>query len=234
MEIIGSLVLFIVFIFIYLMIVEIFVMLFRITGLPDEKARFQVVSMLTNSGYTTREAELVVNSRIRRKLSRFVMMFGYAFTVTIVSTVVNIFLQFRQSMTWGAVASIPMIVIVVVIAWFVRRSKWLNHLVDKIIQKIANKFIYKTQTNPIIIIDKYGELSIARIDIKFMPEKLNNITLIDSKVRAEYGINFLVRKNSDGEVIPKADTVFQVGDTLVVMGKESSIRDLFGVRLRIK
>ena len=51
MEIVGSIILFMIFIFAYLIIVEIFVVLFKLTGLSGEKARFQVISMLTNSGY---------------------------------------------------------------------------------------------------------------------------------------------------------------------------------------
>ena len=39
---------------VYWVITELFTMLFRFTGLPDERARFQVISLLTGCGYTTK------------------------------------------------------------------------------------------------------------------------------------------------------------------------------------
>ena len=93
----GSLILFVFFIIIYILISDIITIFFRLTGLTEEKARFQVISLLTNSGFTTRESESVVSSKVRRRLARATMLFGYAFTVTIVSTTVNFFMTLGKS-----------------------------------------------------------------------------------------------------------------------------------------
>ena len=37
---------------------------------PAEKARFQVISLLTGTGFTTRESEIVLSTRRRRRLAR--------------------------------------------------------------------------------------------------------------------------------------------------------------------
>ncbi len=229
MEIVGAIVLFVVFIFVYLIIAEIFVMLFRITGMTDEKARFQVISMLTNSGYTTKEAELVLDSRIRRKLARFVMMFGYAFTVTIVSTVVNIFLQFRHTLIGGAIAFIPIVVLVILLTWLVKKNRWINSMIDKFIRKIANKLIYDEKSNPIIIIDDYGDVVLAKVELMIIPNQLDNITLHDSNIKREYGINIMLKKTDNEEILPDANTKFNVGDIIVVMGKKKKIWELFDI-----
>ncbi|MBS9784579.1 MAG: TrkA C-terminal domain-containing protein [Oceanivirga sp.] len=213
-----------------MVIAEIFVMLFRITGLTDEKARFQVISMLTNSGYTTKEAELLVNSKIRRKLSRFVMIFGYAFTVTIVSTVVNVFLQFRDTFIGGAIALIPMVLGILAVLWFIKRSKWLSSFVDKIIMKIANRFLYDENSNPIIIIEDYGNLVLAKIELKIMPKELDGIGLSDSNIKSDYGINILFRKTLKGQFLPEANIVFEQGDKIIVVGTESKIRQVFELK----
>ena len=55
------------------------------TGLPDERARFQVMSLLTGCGFTTRESEAILSFRPRRRLALMTMIFGYAFNITIVS-----------------------------------------------------------------------------------------------------------------------------------------------------
>ncbi len=230
MEIIGALILFIVFMFIYTLIVEVFVMLFRITGLSDEKARFQVVSMLTNSGYTTREAELITNDKQRRKLARFVMMFGYAFTVTIVSTVVNIFLQFRKTVTVGAIASIPIIIIILFLTWFFKKNRLFNKWVDKIITKVAGKIINDKTANPVIIIDDYGNVVMAKIKLTMVPKELDGIELSKSNIKREHGINVVLKNNKDGESLAQSDTIFEIGDTVVVIGNENEIRKVFELK----
>lgn len=97
MDITGSIILFVVFIIVYSIIIETFTVLFRLTGLTQEKAKTQVISLLTNSGFTTSESEVILHSRKRRKLAQLTMMFGYSFTVIIVSVVVNIFLTLSRT-----------------------------------------------------------------------------------------------------------------------------------------
>ncbi len=229
MQLIGAIILFIVFIFVYLIIVEIFVMLFRITGLTDEKARFQVISMLTNSGYTTKEAELIVNSRRRRKLARFVMMFGYAFTVTVVSTVVNLFLQFRAEFTGSVVALVPIIAIIIFVCLLVKNNKKTSSIIDSFIKKVATMFVYDDKTNPIFIIDDYGHVVIARIELKVVPNIIKDVKLCDSDIKRKHGINILLKDKNGEKILPEGDTTFSCGDTLVVMGREKEIRTVFGI-----
>ncbi len=227
MQIFGSLILFVVFIMIYLLIAEVFVMLFRITGLSDEKARFQVISMLTNSGYTTKEAEIILEDRNRRRLARFVMLFGYAFTVTIVSTVVNIFLQFRNTIIGGAIAFIPIVIIAFLLAWILKKTKLISRIVDKIIGKISSKLFFDENSNPIIIIDERSNLVIAKIELRIMPKELESIELSHSDIKTKHGINILIKSRDDKEMIPSASTTFELGDSVTVMGEKKKIYEIF-------
>ena len=93
MNIYISLLLFSFIILIYFVITELFTFFFRFTGLPAEKARFQVISLLTGTGFTTRESEMILSSRRRRRLARVTMLFGYVFNITIVSAFINVFLS---------------------------------------------------------------------------------------------------------------------------------------------
>ncbi|MPM43777.1 hypothetical protein SDC9_90454 [bioreactor metagenome] len=74
---------------IFLIIIDIFAVLFRLTGLSREKARFQVISLLTSTGYTTRESELITQHPIRRKLASALMVVSYVSTLTFISFLVN-------------------------------------------------------------------------------------------------------------------------------------------------
>ena len=70
MNIYMALSLFSFIILLYWIITELFTILFRMTGLPDERARFQVISLLTGCGFTTKESEMILARRRLRLLER--------------------------------------------------------------------------------------------------------------------------------------------------------------------
>lgn len=92
----------ILFLFIYLIIIlvviEIFVILFRLTGLKVEVSRFQVISMMTGTGFTTDESELILGHPIRRKLATFLILFG-AFSLAVIISSISQFLAQDLRMT---------------------------------------------------------------------------------------------------------------------------------------
>lgn len=60
----------------------------RITGLPDDSARFQALSAFTGTGFTTREAESIVNYPVRRRIVGLLMIIGNLGLVTVFATLV--------------------------------------------------------------------------------------------------------------------------------------------------
>ena len=51
---------------------------FMLTGLSKETARFQARSIITGTGFTTDEAEHIVNHPVRRRISLTLMLIGNA------------------------------------------------------------------------------------------------------------------------------------------------------------
>src|SRR3982751_2390665 len=67
-------------------VIEVHVILFQLTGLKVEISRFQVISLMTGTGFTTGESELILGHPIRRKLALFLILFGaFSFAVIISS-----------------------------------------------------------------------------------------------------------------------------------------------------
>ncbi|MGL5675687.1 MAG: hypothetical protein ACRDDX_04715 [Cellulosilyticaceae bacterium] len=228
MGLVGALILFVIFIVVYMMIAEIFTVLFRLTGLTQEKARFQVISMLTNSGYTTAESELITSSKIRRRLARMTMLFGYSFTVTIVSIIVNIFISLSRSQIqsiWGIFFIIfPAIVIIYVVLRFTGIRKAFDHF----IQRMGNKMMFGEGSNPIMVLDTYGESVMAEIQMNYVPYFLEKIPLEKSGLKAQYQVQIVLIKRS-GEMLTTVtgDTCILEEDIVVVFGKYKTIRQLF-------
>ena len=54
------------------------------TGLDKNRARFQALSAFSGTGFTTKEAELVVNHPVRRRIVRYLMITGNAGIVTVI------------------------------------------------------------------------------------------------------------------------------------------------------
>lgn len=66
-----------------------------LTGLPIEAAKFQSLSAFTGTGFTTREAENVVNHPTRRKIAGWLMILGNAGIVTVIITATSSFVSSR-------------------------------------------------------------------------------------------------------------------------------------------
>jgi hypothetical protein len=86
-----SLLFLLIYFIIITVVIEIYVILFRLTGLKSEVSRFQVISMMTGTGFTTRESELISGHPIRRKLATFLILFG-AFSLAVIISSISSFL----------------------------------------------------------------------------------------------------------------------------------------------
>ena len=73
--------------------IEIFTTIYSIEGIQLDKAQFQIISILTGTGFTTSESELMLLTKRRRKITELMMLFSYIFNISIVSTLVNIIIS---------------------------------------------------------------------------------------------------------------------------------------------
>ncbi len=70
----------------------------RLTGLPDHVARFQSISALTGTGFTTGESETIVNYPLRRNILVGLMIFGNLGLVSFMATFVVSFVAVETSL----------------------------------------------------------------------------------------------------------------------------------------
>lgn len=84
-------------------VIEINVLLFTLTGLKKEIARFQVISMFTATGFTTGESELILEHPIRRRLSTFLILFGVFSLAVVISSISNILSDEFRSIELGMI-----------------------------------------------------------------------------------------------------------------------------------
>jgi len=128
------------FVVFFLVIVEIITVLFRLTGVPEEKARFQVLSLLTTTGFTTRESELITQHQTRRTLAYFTMVMGYVGIATLISFLISILKE-----SFHTQDLIKLVIVLLVVVFFVKNKPFIDRM-DTIIEKIARKRM-KSKTN---------------------------------------------------------------------------------------
>ena len=224
----GSLILFALFIIVYIVISDIITIFFRLTGMTEEKARFQVISLLTNSGFTTRESEAVVSNKIRRRLARATMLFGYAFTVTIVSTTVNFFMTLSRGELQALFIWIPILLCMLALFHVLRRSVYLKTRFDAWIECIGNRLMFGPDANPIVLLEDYGDMVVAHIYLQQVPRILQETPLRESEIMSRYNIMVMMVKKRDGEASQAtADTILKPNDVIMVLGRRKDILEVF-------
>ena len=228
MQIYSAFLLFALIIIVYLVIAEVFTILFRFTGLDREKASFQVVSLLTGSGFTTAESELVTSSRQRRRLAKITMMFGYVFNITFVSAFVNVFLTFKQREVTNFFydVAVPVAVFIFVVILF--RIPQVVAFTDRLLERIVGKFIGDKHYNQLTVIDNLGGKTLATVKLKKLPDSLKGKKMSENGLKNVYSIIVLLVEPENGKASDvHANTVLKENDKITVLGDYNIISHVF-------
>ncbi len=214
---------------IYFFLIEIFTVLFRITGLTREKARFQVISMITCAGFTTSESEIITTYKRRRKIAVTCMIAGTAFNVLIISLIINLI----GSISDSDVLKDQLVWIISIIGAFfliiiITRIPFVSRQIEKLIESIARKiFSRHSNSNVLTMLDSYDDDAIVEIYINNIPDVLKNKTLMESNFKNQYNLNILMLKRGNRTIDISKDTVIQNKDQIILFGKKQTIKDLF-------
>ena len=224
----ASLLLFTILVLIYIVIADIITILFRLTGLTEETARFQVLSLLTNTGYTTRASEALMSSRKRQRLARATMLFGYIFTISIVSAMVNFFTTIGKSELHTLIYVVPVIIVIMLIFGRLRKSPAFKSRFDAKIETIGNKIMFGSDVNPIVVMENYGDTVLANVCLNHVPEILNDVKLSEASLMSEHNVMVVLIKNRSGDAKQAtADSVLKKNNIGTVLGKLKDIKSVF-------
>lgn len=225
--------LFAVLILIYWVFSELFTVLFRFVGLPEEKARFQVTSLLTGCGFTTRESEMILSSRPRRRIARVLMLFGYVFNISVVSAFINVFLSLKTEQVGGYIGSFLIPLGAVAVVFIITRIKPVRGFINSKIEKFAGNIVKSKTVNYIMLIDHIGKGSIAQVVLNEVPAALDNTPLSETGIKEKMNILVMLVEHSDMTVeAPNAKSVFVKGDKLTVFGEYKAICKYFNAKER--
>lgn len=229
MELLSAIILILGVFLIYLILIELYTILFRMTGLTKEKSKFQVISMITTAGFTTSESEIITSSKVRRRIAVAAMITGTLFSVVIISLIINLFTKIQNSsnsaehVVWIGVAFGVFIVLLILF-----KLPITTKLFEKLVEFVANTFFHVNSNNNVITqLDVYGDDAIEEITINIVPDELVGKTLAESNLKARYHLNILMVQRNKRTININRDTVIQKKDVLLVFGPKKLIERFF-------
>ncbi len=195
------------------------------TGLSREAARFQARSAFTGVGFTTNEAEKVVNHPVRRRILMLLMLLGNAGIVTVISSMILTFVG-RDDSEPNYLLRAGLLIGGIALLWTAAYSRWLDRHLHRLIRWTLARFTdldVRDYANLLHLGGDYGvmELHVERDD--WMADQ----TLVDLRLRDE-GVLVLGIQPANGEYVgaPTRNTRIVPGDTVVLYGRDKNLKSL--------
>lgn len=200
--------------------IEIAVMLFAATGLDKPIARYQVISMLTATGFTSEESKLIVDHPIRRRISAAVILFGYFSLAVMISSIATILSNdLRINVLFMVIA------VFLTILLFLKSGMVKTFLTDKFEHEMDEE--YDLEDWPLkTALSLEDHDMVALLEIQDDSEYLGQIAekLLDRD--DDIHLLFIRRGNSIVRKLVFEETL-QTGDLVMIFGDKETIKNRF-------
>lgn len=190
-----------------------------------EKARFQVISIITNTGFTTRESELITQHPTRRNIAQILMLISYVGTATLISLFISIINMISRGEKLSMLMALAGVILIAVL--LISRNRWIVHRMEKFIEKhLINQMErnkkYKTVEEVLKLNDEFG---VAEFIIE-ENSRLIDIPLEKSGLKGMYIQVLNVDRGSHLIHFPSSKFIFKQGDKVIVYGQLENIKEL--------
>lgn len=193
------------------------------TGMSRQYARFQARSAFTGVGFTTSEAEQVVNHPVRRRVVMTLMLLG---NLGIATLVVTLFQTFTNTSSGReGVLRLAGIVFGLMAIWWLSSSQKFDNLIRRVLQRFLDgekSISLRDYAGLLQLAHDYdiGELSIREGDW------LSGKSLARLKLNDEGVIVLGVERDGGYDGTPRGDYVIETGDILVLYGRNEVLQEL--------
>ncbi len=221
---------------IYMFMIEIFSVAFKLTGLATSKIKFQVASLFTASGFTTQESELITNDDRRRRIAVACMYTGHIFSVVIMGLIINVLISIGESFNtdksgrtftewYFIVFYISLGVFLLVL---ITKIPAINKRFQKLLENIAiNTSKGRRESNIVTVLDYYGRSAIVEVVLNKLPDFAKEVSLYDMALTKKYALILLSLRRGNRRVSISKDTMLIKGDVIVAYGHINDIREAF-------
>ena len=221
---------------IYMFMIEVFSVAFKLTGLATNKIKFQVASLFTASGFTTQESELITNDDRRRRIAVTCMYTGHIFSVVIMGLIINVLISIGTSLnedkSGRTFTEWYFIVFYISLGLFLLVLFTKIPAVNKKFQKLLENIAIKTskgrrESNIVTVLDYYGRSAIVEVVLNKLPDFAKEVSLYDMALTKKYALILLSIRRGNRRVSISKDTMLVKGDVVVAYGHINDIKDAF-------
>ena len=194
-----------------------------VTGMPRTAARFQARSALTGVGFTTSEAESVVNHPVRRRIVMALMLLGNLGLATGIAGVLGGFV--RADASEGAVRAAILIAGLAAV-YALSRSAVVDRRLSRVLGRLLSRYTDLETRDYERLLRLSGEHSIKETHVSagsWMADR----TLGELRLRDE-GVLVIGVVRPDGRYVgvPDKRTRIRAGDALILYGRDASMAGL--------
>lgn len=220
---------------VYLLVIEIFSVALKLTGMASSKIKFQVASLFTGAGYTTSESELIAKDETRRKIATACMYTGHLFSVAFMGLLTNVVISlslYQRTEKTPHFTEWYFIVLYVTIGFFLLvaflKIPPVNRRFQRFLENMAIKFSNKNKKKNIVnVFDLQGKHAISEVILNIVPDYMNETPLSKMGLTKKYAITVLSIRRDSRIIEVSKDTMFKKGDVIVVYGLINNIKEAF-------
>jgi len=195
----------------------------QVTGMERRKARFQALSAITGTGFTTGEAESVVNHPTRRRIVSWLIVIG---NTGVVLVLIAVILFIKSALTSPSLRQIVIILgVIIFIALFIGLGG-----MDKLSSKIVAAINRKDRVKPDLatgteLIHSTGDYVISRLAVG-MKTPAQGCSIKDAGFWGK-GVTILAIERGNLSIpIPNSDAAVLPGDYLLCYGPVADMNRL--------
>ncbi len=206
------------------LIIKIGAIALRMTGIDRETAQFQALSAFSGTGFTTSEAENIVNDPRRRKIIKALMILG---NVGIVTTLAMLFLSLQGATVTNALAKFGVIGLLALLLLAFPLSRGLDNLLDNFIMRRLSRSTYFSMgafSQMMRFARGYGIAELVVSD----SDRLSGKTLAESGLSSSDILVLAIRRKHGMVTAPKAGEKILPDDRLICFGLLDNIASAVG------
>ena len=201
------------------LVMEIAAIGLKLTGMSIHTARFQALSALTGTGFTTRETESIMNNKQRRIIVMILMITGPVGFITILG---SILISIRQE-----VFVYHLIVILIISFLLIQlfKSKTLGVFFHKLVVRQIKKRHYFRRVVLEEVLQLNEQYGVCEVKID-EHSKVINKRLSEANFKEEGFMVLAIKRNNEILSAPKGSDKILKGDVLVIFGNTKNIKQL--------
>lgn len=194
-----------------------------LTGMSAKAAKFQTISAFFGVGFTTAEAEMVMNNEVRRKIIRHLIISGNIGLTSALATLVVTFSQSKEDLVMSKFIPIGVVILILLSLGLFFNLKFITKPLDALMKKALEKSGVVRALDYDLLLKLEDGYCVSEITIEpghpWANKKLKVSRPSDSAVV------ILNIRHADGRFTgaPNKDQIINEGDEVMVYGDVKSV-----------